>query len=83
MVLPYFCTYNHTSSGDIATPSDQNEWSNAAIDVCKFLGVDYLDLRTVINMYDVSSLLFDGLHPKANGMAMIAKAVIHKLNSML
>lgn len=83
MLLPYFCTYTHTSSGDIATPYDQNEWSKAAIDVCKYLGVEYLDLRTIINLYDVSSLLFDGLHPKANGMEAIAKAVIHKLNNML
>lgn len=83
MLLPYFCTSTHTSSGDIASPYDQNEWSKAAIDVCKYLGVEYLDLRTIINLYDVSSLLFDGLHPKANGMAAIAKAVIHKLNNML
>lgn len=83
MLLPYFCTYTHTSSGDRATPYDQDVWCNAAIDVCKFLGVDYLDLRTIINLYDVSSLLFDGLHPKANGMVAIAKAVIHKLNNML
>lgn len=83
MILPYFCTYTHTSSGDRATPYDQNEWSKAAIDVCKYLGVEYLDLRSIINLYDVSALLFDGLHPKANGMAAIANAVIHKLNSML
>lgn len=83
MILPYFCTYTHTSSGDRATPYDQNEWSNAAIDVCKYLGVEYLDLRSIINLYDVSSLLFDDLHPKANGMEAIAKAVIHKLNNML
>ena len=83
MVLPYFCTYTHTSSGDRATPYDQNEWSKAAIDVCKYLGVEYIDLRSIINMYDVSSLLFDGLHPKSNGMEAIAKAVIHKLNNML
>ena len=83
MLLPYFCTYTHTSSGDIATPYDQDEWSKAAINVCKYLGVEYLDLRTIINLYDVSSLLFDGLHPKANGMEAIAKAVIHKLNNML
>lgn len=45
--------------------------------------IEYLDLRSIINLYDVSSLLFDGLHPKANGMTAIAKAVIHKLNDML
>ena len=83
MLLPYFCTYTHTSSGDRATPYDQNVWSEAAIDVCNYLGVEYLDLRTIINLYDVSSLLFDGLHPKANGMTAIANAVIHKLNTML
>lgn len=83
MILPYYCTSTHTASGDIATPFDQYEWSDAAIDVCKYLGVEYLDLRKIINLYDVSTLLFDGLHPKANGMAAIAKAVIHKLNSML
>lgn len=83
MLLPYFCTYSHTSSGDRATPYEQDVWCNAAIDVCKYLGVEYLDLRTIINLYDVSSLLFDHLHPKANGMTAIAKAVIHKLNDML
>ena len=83
MVLPYFCTYTHTSGGDIATPYDQKQWCDAAIDVCGYLGVEYLDLRTIINLYDVSTLLFDGLHPKAIGMSAIAKAVIHKLDSML
>ena len=82
MILPYFCTYNHTSEGDLATPYDQNEWSKAAMAVCNYLGVEFLDLRKIINMYDVSSLLFDGLHPNANGMEAIAKAVIHKLNMM-
>jgi len=83
MLLPFFCTSTHTSATDVATPYDQNTWSNVAIDVCKYLGVEYLDLRKIINLYDVSSLLFDGLHPNANGMKAIANAVVHKLNDML
>ena len=82
MILPYFCTYTHTSQGDRSTPYDQNEWSKAAIAVCDYLGVEYLDLRKIINLYDVSALLFDGLHPNSTGMEAIAKAVIHKLEMM-
>lgn len=83
-VLPYCCTYTHRSSDDIATPYDEKVFHDVAKNVCEYLGVQYIDLRPVINLNNFRSLLTsDLLHPNSAGMQAIANAVIHKLSKML
>lgn len=41
------------------------------------------ETKKIMNMYDVQTLLFDDLHPNATGMEAIARAVMHKLDTML
>ncbi|MBR2732141.1 MAG: hypothetical protein IKD72_09190 [Clostridia bacterium] len=76
-ILPYYCTAIHND----VTPYDVDLFDTAYITVCNYLGVDYVDLRKVINLYDISRLTFDNLHPTAAGMLAIANEVVYKLYS--
>ena len=78
-VLPYYCTNNYQST----TPYTVKQYNDVLIDCCDYLGVPYVDLRKIINVYDISNYLDDTIHPDKAGMLMIAKAVIKKLDEIV
>lgn len=74
-ILPYYCTNAYAS-----TPYTLKQFNDAAIEVCDYLGVEYVDLRKTINIYDINTFLAsDKLHPNAIGMDAIAESVIKKI----
>ena len=79
-LVPYFCTAN---SSEGSTPYTVKQFDDALFEVYDYLGVDYLDLRKIVNIYDAQTLLGDELHPNANGMKLIAEAVIHKIETII
>lgn len=77
-LLPYYVTDNYGT-----TPYTVKLFDDALAEVYDYLGVDYLDLRKIVNIYDIQSALGDALHPNKAGMKMIANAVISKLKDIL
>ena len=77
-LIPYFVNQNYGNS----TPYTVKQFDDALIECYDYLGVDYIDLRKIVNVYDIASLLGDNLHPNANGMKLIASAVIQKIGNV-
>lgn len=77
-ILPYFVTKRYRT-----TPYTQKQFHDAAIEVCDYLGIDYIDLRKVVNVCNISALVGDDLHPNSEGMEIIAKSIIKKLEYII
>lgn len=56
-----------------------NNYAQVMIDYCKFLGVEYIDLREAIPIRNVSGNTVDGLHPNQSGMIKIYDLVRAKI----
>ncbi len=80
-ILPYYCTFRTSYT---TTPIDVKIHNDALIDVCDYLGIEYIDLRKIVNVYDTNLLAggSDILHPNATGMKMIADMIIKKIYTM-
>lgn len=73
------CFPNYTDSYYTITNLDKYE--EIIREVCDFFGVEYIDLRTIgVNVYNTSAYLPDGIHPNANGMELIYKTILKKIN---
>ena len=78
-ILPYYYTDCETCN---STPYTLKKFNDAAIEVCDCLGVDYVDLRKIINNSNIDTHLSEDNFPNSTGMNAIAKCVINKLKSL-
>lgn len=72
-ILPMY-TISYYSSGTV------NAYNEVITKVCAYFGVPVIDLRTAgINFSNYNTMLPDGIHPNADGMALMEIAIRRKL----
>ena len=69
----------YTPSGSNVTLKDVSE---IEIEVAKYMSIPYIDVNgtTMINAFNYSQYISDGVHPNTAGQKMLARAIINGLN---
>ena len=69
VMLPDFTNYHTAADGDT--------YNDMIITICNYFGIQYIDNRKCgINMYNISTMFGDNVHPNAKGMYLLSQALI-------